>query len=240
MNHGKDGLVQLATKFYKRQRPLSHEKTKNHGEFAQRLNILVGSAFVILHVDLQTWCVLCRWVLCLLIPEQMAHRVAVCNELRTGFQGEGETEFHNVMIVNESWMFHYESVNRVHNGKFHHHHSSPKKSQSCEQSWKGYDDNFFWWGWFSTSASYISKPHCYSSVLPRSLVKNNCLFQKERPHRKVEEILLHHNNACPQFAHTVTKFLEKWGVRTVSHLLYGPDLAPCDFIISYIFFFTTS
>ncbi len=49
---------------------------------------------------LQMWCMsCCSWASCLRTPEQMAHRVAVCNELYTWFQGEGEAEFHDLITV---------------------------------------------------------------------------------------------------------------------------------------------
>ncbi len=76
-------------------------------ELAQCLKISVGSAFAILHDDLQMRLVSCRWVLCLLTQEQMAHHVAVCNKLYTQFQSEGETKFRNVINLDEYRMFHY-------------------------------------------------------------------------------------------------------------------------------------
>ncbi len=65
----------------------------------------------------------------------------------------------------------------------------------------------------------------------KNLEKNDRLFLKKRPHKKVEEIRLHRDNARPHVAHTVTKFLEKQGIQTVPHPLYSPDLASCDFWI---------
>ncbi len=115
--------------------------------------------------------------------------------------------------------------NRVHNGQLRHHQFQKKKKPKLFMVLK----NLWYWG-FSVSAHCISKPHCYSSVLPRSLAKKYRRFQKKKhPHKKVQEILLHHDNALKRVAHTTTKFLEKRGIRTVSHFPYSPDLNPCDF-----------
>ncbi len=52
------------------------------------------------------------------------------------------------------------------------------------------------------------------------------------PLQKGEEILLHHDNARPHVAYTVTEFLVKRGIRTVSHPPYSSDLTSCDFWLS--------
>ncbi len=70
-------------------------------ELAYCLNILVGSAFPILHDDLQLWSVWCRWVPYFLTPEQMAHHIAACNELHMWFKGEWEAEFRDVITMDE-------------------------------------------------------------------------------------------------------------------------------------------
>ncbi len=45
----------------------------------------------------------------------------------------------------------------------------------------------------------------------------------KHPRKNVEEILLHCDNACPHVAHTITKFSEKRGIKTVPHPPYSPD-----------------
>ncbi len=79
-------------------------------ELAQGLNISVDSAFTILYDNLQMQRALCRWVLCFLTPEQMAHSVAAYTELHTLLGGGGcgkeeEAELHNVEMVDEYRMF---------------------------------------------------------------------------------------------------------------------------------------
>jgi len=53
-------------------------------ELATRLNIAIGSTFVILNDDLEMRRVCCRWIPRLLSVEQMAHRISVCSELLKG------------------------------------------------------------------------------------------------------------------------------------------------------------
>ncbi len=48
---------------------------------------------------------------------------------------------------------------------------------------------FFWWRWFSVSAHCISKPHCYSSVSPRSLAKNDRPFLKNALTKRLKKFL---------------------------------------------------
>ena len=39
----------------------------------------------------------------------------------------------------------------------------------------------------------------------------------------------HQDNAPVQYSILVTDYLTKMGIKTLPHLLYNPDLAPCDF-----------
>ncbi len=100
---GNNGLVQLAMKFYKIQQLLLYKKTKE-SQFMNSHNVwtfllVVHSLFC---MTIHRWSVLYRWVPNLITLEQMAHHVAVCNGLHTWFPRGGETEFHNVITVDES------------------------------------------------------------------------------------------------------------------------------------------
>ncbi len=43
--------------------------------------------------------------------------------------------------------------------------------------------------------------------------------------------LLHHDNASPHTALPTVQKMDKWGLKTLPHPPYSPDLAPCDFSI---------
>jgi hypothetical protein len=54
-------------------------------------------------------------------------------------------------------------------------------------------------------------------------------LKKKQPHKEINEILLHHDNARLHVAHIIVNFLNARGIKTVLHPPYSPDLAPCDF-----------
>ncbi len=198
-------------------------------ELAQRLNISVGSAFAILHDDLHMRRVSCRWVPRLLTPEQMTHRVAVCNELRARFHSES-TEFRNVITVDESWMFHYDPELKQQSSQWKTAASPPpKKAKVVRSAGKVmmiifFDEEGMVYQHAVEQGVTVTAVY-YIDVLKKMLQH----FQKKRPHKRVDEILLHHDNARPHVAHVVTEFLEEKGIETVPHPPYSPDLAPCDF-----------
>ncbi len=183
MNHRKVGLEQFATKFYEIQWPLLYEKTK-------------GSLFVNSHNVWTFWlvvhllfcekiyrCGMCRasWVLRLLTPEQMVHRVAACNKLHTWFQREGEAEFSKVITVHESWLFHYVPKSKQLSSQWKTSMSPvPKKAEIMRSTGKVKMIIFFWWRGFSVSVHCIWQQHCYSGVLPRSLAKNDQSLKKKK------------------------------------------------------------
>ncbi len=76
----------------------------------------------------------CRYVSCLLTPEQMAHRVALCNELHMRFHGEGDAEFCNVITVYESGMFHYNPESKQQNSRWKTSTSSVPKEANIVRS----------------------------------------------------------------------------------------------------------
>ncbi len=85
---------------------------------------------------------LCRWVPCLLILEQMAHRVAVCSESHTWLQGEGEAEFCNVITAVKLWMFHYDPESKQQSSQWKTLATPVPKEAEFMHSAGYYDNNF--------------------------------------------------------------------------------------------------
>lgn len=54
-------------------------------------------------------------------------------------------------------------------------------------------------------------------------------FKKKRPHKNINEILMHHDNSWFHVAHTVVDFLNFRGIAIIPHPPYSPDLPSCDF-----------
>jgi histone-lysine N-methyltransferase SETMAR len=54
-------------------------------------------------------------------------------------------------------------------------------------------------------------------------------FNKKRLHKKINEILLHHDNARPHVTNIIMNFLNACGTKTVPHPPYSLNLATCDF-----------
>ncbi len=90
----------------------------------------------------------------------------------------------------------------------------PKKAKVVCKAGKVTMIIFFWWIKFSVSLSYISKPHLYSSVLPRSLAKIDRPFWKKTPSQKGWKSSFASRQCSPSVAHIITKFLEKQRIRT--------------------------
>jgi len=56
-------------------------------------------------------------------------------------------------------------------------------------------------------------------------------FKEMSGRKTVRDVMLHHDNAAPHTAQTVTKYLKQERVVTLPHPPYSPDLAPCDFFL---------
>lgn len=199
-------------------------------ELAGYLNVSVGSAFAIMHDDLAMRRVCCRWVPRLLTPEQMQHRVSVCQDLLTRFGGDSNELIDRIITVDESWMYHYDSELKQQSSQWKTAASPPpKKAKSTRSAGKVMMIIFFDSEGFlyqhAVPQSHTVTGEYYKSVLITMLRH----FTKKRPNKNINEILLHHDNARPHVCNTVRVFLEERNIQTVPHPPYSPDLAPCDF-----------
>ncbi len=54
-----------------------------------------------------------------------------------------------------------------------------------------------------------------------------CIWKK-RPHLWADRsFIIHHDNALPHTCGDTKKKMDKWGMQTLEHPAYSPDLAPC-------------
>lgn len=199
-------------------------------ELAACLDISIGSAFSIMHDDLAMRRVSSRWVPRLLTPEQMQHRVSVCQDLLSRFGGEANEEMNRIITVDESWMYHYDPELKQQSSQWKTAHSPPpKKAKMSRSAGKVmmiifFDSEGFLYQHAVPQGRTVTADY-YKSVLITMLRH----FTKKRPQKNINEILLHHDNARPHLARTVVDFLNARGIATVPHPPYSPDLAPCDF-----------
>lgn len=199
-------------------------------ELAATLDISVGSAFSILHDDLAMRRVSCRWIPRLLTPEQMQHRVSVCQDLLSRFGGEANEQMCRIITVDESWMYHYDPELKQQSSQWKRAQSPPPKKAKLSRSAGKvmmiifFDSEGFLYQHAVPQGQTVTAAY-YKSVLITMLRH----FKKKRPHKIVNEILLHHDNARPHVAQSVVDFLNARGIATIPHPPYSPDLAPCDF-----------
>jgi histone-lysine N-methyltransferase SETMAR len=57
-------------------------------------------------------------------------------------------------------------------------------------------------------------------------------FRRVRPGKNPAEMLLQHDNACPNTCLRTQEHINKMGWTVLPHLPYSPDLAPSDFSTS--------
>ncbi len=170
-------------------------------KLTQCSNISVDSAFAISHDNVQMWCVSCIVQVGSVFAYTKTNGTlwCVCTELCTWVQGR------------ESWILKCDNYRWVLDVSWRpgiKQQSSqwkilmllvPKNQVVCRVE-------RIWWEVFFMKRIFYINTHAYSSVLPRSIARNDRPLQKKKPSQKVEEILLHSDIACPHVAHTATEF----------------------------------
>ncbi len=73
-------------------------------------------------------------------------------------------------------------------------------------------------------ATITAEEYCRTIVKLKEAIRRKRLkIWKER------SFLIHHDNASPHTADETVNVMQRWGMRTLAHPPYSPDLAPCNF-----------
>lgn len=79
----------------------------------------------------------CRWVPCLLSPDQIRYQIVVCQKLQNKVSKLEKRFINNIDTVDESWMFHYDPEVKQHSSQCKTFNSpTPKKAEVAKSAGK--------------------------------------------------------------------------------------------------------
>ena len=135
-----------------------------------------------------------------------------------------------IITCDESWIYYYDvrtkSQIKIWVFEGEEHPTQTRKQVCCKEN----DGGFLWKTWYHQNGDAGTSKEPYSEIVHRNLptpVVGNPL----EPAAKITDGLwiLHHYNVPAHRTHAATDYPKKVWIKVLSHPLYSPDLAPCDF-----------
>jgi histone-lysine N-methyltransferase SETMAR len=196
-------------------------------EIAKQLNISIGSAYSVVHDNLQFHKVCARWVPKELADEHKRMRLDICSRHFVCYREEDDNFLQRIVTGDETLVHHYQPETKWESMQWKH-PSSPAAKKDATISRQVDFDHLLG---FSRAYSCGLRGTTVTSATYCDMLQGGLkpAIRSERRGRLSEGVLLLHDSAHP---HTAARTLQtlrklKWGV--VEHSAHSPDLAPSDF-----------
>ncbi|CAF3108963.1 unnamed protein product, partial [Rotaria sp. Silwood2] len=192
------------------------------------LQIGSTSTEIILHDYLGLKNVTCRWVPHSLSEAQKQDRVDYCLQMLKKFDGGKSKRVYDIITSDESWFYYYDpETKRQSQVWVASNDPHPTKVRRQRSVGKHMFANFLMKSGFNTII-----PLENGKTVTAKWYANECLTQvlkKVEKHRRLNDLLIHHDNAPAHRAALTMEYLDIQHVKLMGHPAYSPDLSPCDF-----------
>lgn len=202
-------------------------------EVAEGAGISVGSAHQIIHDHLGMRKVCAKWVPKMLLPDQKATRVAICQELLHRYQQEGERFLNRIVTQDESWFHMSEPESKEASKQWKHPDSPRPKKVLSKPSSKKVLYSFFWDNQGIIVQWPVEEGHTVTGSYHADLLRNQLhpSLKLKRRGMITHGVLLLQDNAPAHTSHVAQAAVFDLGYEQLPHPPYSPDLSPSDYFL---------
>jgi [histone H3]-lysine36 N-dimethyltransferase SETMAR len=202
-------------------------------EVAEGAGISVGSAHHILHDCLGMRKVCAKWVPKLLLPDQKATRVDICQDLLRRYKEQGESFLLRIVTQDESWFHMHEPETKESSKQWKHPDSPRPKKAISKPSSEKILYSFFWDKDGVIVQWPVEKGHTITGAYHAQLLRDQLhpALKSKRRGLITRGVLLQQDNAPAHTSHVAQAAVFELGYEVLPHPPYSPDLAPSDYFL---------
>lgn len=198
---------------------------------ASSLQISHGSAYKVIHDELNFHKICARWVPRELTAEHKRKRVEICQRLLDRYNNEGEEFLNRIVTGDETWVHHYDPESKRQSMEWKHPNSPATKKFKTPASAGKVMLTAFWDSTGPILEDFLEKGHKINSARYSDLLANHLkpAIRTKRRGLLSKKVLLLHDNARPHMAGLTLETIINLGFEVLEHPPYSPDLAPSDY-----------